>query len=85
MDRILAQTYPDATCELDFANPFELLVVPLSLIFILGSCANRGTKLCDNVFLHEGELRLGRNENVMVCGSSKGGEAWRDVPLPQAE
>ncbi len=27
MDRILAQTYPDAKCELDFANPFELLVV----------------------------------------------------------
>lgn len=24
---MLAQTYPDATCELDFTNPFELLVV----------------------------------------------------------
>ena len=27
VDRILAETYPDARCELDFANPFELLVV----------------------------------------------------------
>ena len=27
MDRVLAETYPDAGCELDFANPFELLVV----------------------------------------------------------
>jgi endonuclease-3 len=27
IDRVLAETYPDATCELDFANPFELLVV----------------------------------------------------------
>jgi endonuclease III len=27
MNRILAQTYPDAHCELDFTNPFELLVV----------------------------------------------------------
>ena len=27
IDRILAETYPDAHCELDFANPFELLVV----------------------------------------------------------
>ncbi|MDF9715767.1 endonuclease III [Nocardioides sp. ChNu-153] len=27
IDRVLAQTYPDARCELDFANPFELLVV----------------------------------------------------------
>lgn len=26
MDRVLAQTYPDAHCELDFADPFQLLV-----------------------------------------------------------
>ena len=27
IDRVLAETYPDATIELDFDNPFELLVV----------------------------------------------------------
>ena len=27
IDRVLAQTYPDARCELDFSTPFELLVV----------------------------------------------------------
>jgi endonuclease III len=27
MNRILADTYPDARCELDFHNPFELLVL----------------------------------------------------------
>ncbi|MBI2246001.1 MAG: endonuclease III [Nocardioides sp.] len=27
IDRLLAETYPDAGCELDFDNPFELLVV----------------------------------------------------------
>ncbi len=27
VNRILAETYPDAHCELDFDNPFELLVV----------------------------------------------------------
>ncbi len=27
IDRILGETYPEAKCELDFANPFELLVV----------------------------------------------------------
>ena len=27
IDRLLALTYPDAKCELDFDNPFELLVV----------------------------------------------------------
>ncbi|MEU5877275.1 endonuclease III [Spirillospora sp. NPDC047279] len=26
MDRILAETYPDAHCELDFTDPFELLI-----------------------------------------------------------
>ena len=26
IDRVLAETYPDARCELDFDNPFELLV-----------------------------------------------------------
>ena len=27
VDRILAETYPDARAELDFTNPFECLVV----------------------------------------------------------
>ena len=27
MDRILAETYPDAAAELDFTNAFECLVV----------------------------------------------------------
>ena len=27
IDRVLAETYPDARCELDFETPFELLVV----------------------------------------------------------
>jgi endonuclease III len=27
IDRVLAETYPDARCELDFRTPFELLVV----------------------------------------------------------
>jgi endonuclease-3 len=27
IDRVLAQTWPDARCELDFADPFQLLVV----------------------------------------------------------
>ena len=27
IDRVLAETYPDARCELDFDSPFQLLVV----------------------------------------------------------
>jgi len=29
MNRVLAETYPDAHCELDFRNPFELLVATI--------------------------------------------------------
>ncbi|MFC6005394.1 endonuclease III domain-containing protein, partial [Streptomonospora nanhaiensis] len=29
MNRILAETYPDAHCELDFGNPLELLVATI--------------------------------------------------------
>jgi translocation and assembly module TamA len=53
--------------------------------FFLFSCAHKEIKLCDNVTLKEGELKLSANEQVVVCGSSKGGEGWRDVPLPQAQ
>nr|HMN69464.1 hypothetical protein [Bdellovibrionales bacterium] len=51
----------------------------------LTAVAHADTKLCDNVILREGKLSLSRNEEVLVCGSSKGKEGWRDVPLPQAE
>ncbi len=63
----------------------RLAIFAAFVIFAFSSCAQRGTKLCDNIFLKEGELSLGRNEQVLVCGSSKGGEAWKDVPVPQAQ
>ena len=55
------------------------------LSLCLFSCAHKEIKLCDNVTLKEGELKLSANEKVIVCGSPKGGEGWRDVPLPQAQ
>lgn len=60
--------------------PALLLLIPL-----LFSCAHSETKLCDNVTLKEGKLKLSANEKIIVCGSSKSGEGWRDVPLPQAQ
>ncbi len=53
--------------------------------FLFLSCAHKETKLCDNVTLKEGRLELSSNEQVIVCGSPKGGEGWRDVPIPQAQ
>ena len=60
----------------------------LALIFCLitlSRCAHKEHKLCDNITLKEGELSLGANEKVLVCGSPKGGEGWRDVPVPQSQ
>ncbi len=57
----------------------------LILIFTSLSCANKARKLCDNITLSDGELSLSANEKVLVCGSGKGGEGWRDVPIPQAQ
>lgn len=61
---------------------FLLLVISF---FVFLSCAHEGRKLCDNIFLKEGELKLGRNEQILVCGSSSASEGWKDVPLPQAQ
>jgi len=58
-----------------------LFVICLSLI----SCAHSDSQLCDNIILRQGNFTLSANERVIVCGSSRGGEGWRDVPLPQAQ
>lgn len=47
--------------------------------------AGQTSKLCDNVILEEGRLRLNRNQETLICGSSKSREGWRDVPLAQAQ
>jgi outer membrane translocation and assembly module TamA len=53
---------------------------------ILGGCSNGPVKLCDNVILREGRLKLSKNERVLVCGSDAGQtEGWRKVPLLQAQ
>lgn len=55
------------------------------LLSLLAACAHKSKKICDHVELREGKLSLGRNEEVLVCGSDKGGEGWKQVPLPQAQ
>ena len=41
MDRILAETYPDARCELDFTTPLELLVATI----LSAQCTDRRVNL----------------------------------------
>jgi translocation and assembly module TamA len=56
-----------------------------SVAATLFSCAHSEQQLCENIFLKQGRLNLSTNEKVLVCGSPKGGEGWRHVPLPQAQ
>lgn len=51
----------------------------------LASCSSSSDRLCENIYLKEGELKLNANEKVLVCGSQRGLEGWRDIPLPQAQ
>lgn len=60
-----------------------LALIPI--VATLFSCAHSEQQLCDNITLKQGRLNLSANEKVIVCGSPKGGEGWRDVPLPQAQ
>ncbi|MBY0316596.1 MAG: BamA/TamA family outer membrane protein [Bdellovibrionales bacterium] len=57
----------------------------LSLVLFYAACAHQDKKLCDNITLKEGDLKLSRNEKVVVCGSDKGSEGWRTIPVPQAQ
>lgn len=57
-----------------------------SILPLLASCSSAKKSLCDNrITFQEGELALTKNEQVLICGSDKGLEGWREVPLPQAE
>lgn len=60
-----------------------LLWILPPLIFI--ACAHRDVRLCDNIVMREGRLKLSRNEKVLVCGSDAGGKGWENVPVPQAQ
>jgi translocation and assembly module TamA len=54
--------------------------------FLLWSLHSTGASdLCSHVHLQEGKLKLNGNEKVLVCGSDKGGNGWKEVPLPQAQ
>lgn len=47
--KILKQTYPDATCSLDFSTPFELLIA----VILSAQCTDeRVNKTTPNIFAH---------------------------------
>ncbi len=51
---------------------------------LISLAAAEGSRLCGHIFVVEGKLDLNENEKSLVCGSSRGAEAWKQVPLPQA-
>lgn len=62
----------------------------LKIILLLSfftSAALADDKVCSNpdVIVTDGKISLNKNEELLVCGSSKSKEAWKKVPLLQAE
>ncbi len=57
----------------------------LALLLVLPSAAFAEFRLCDNVLFKDQKMKLTANEKILVCGSSKGSEGWKDVPLSQTE
>ncbi len=42
-------------------------------------------KICPNIVLKEGKIKLNSNEKVLICGSDKDYESWKNIPLTQSE
>lgn len=61
-----------------------LFVLSLSSVFS-SSVAYAKNRLCKNISLEEGKLKLNENEKVLVCGNGPSNQGWDEVPLTQAE
>ncbi len=64
-------------------SPVKALFAFALLAFPLWAFADR--KLCDQVIVKDGSISLDANEKTLVCGSPKGGDVWKTVPLSQSE
>lgn len=62
---------------------FGFLALFLSVVTSHSVLAEK--RLCNQVVVKDGHIDLNVNEKILVCGSSKGGEAWKTVPLSQSE
>ncbi|MGE0631995.1 MAG: BamA/TamA family outer membrane protein [Pseudobdellovibrionaceae bacterium] len=54
------------------------------LFFSIFQVAADETQICPHI-LAKGTLRLNANEKMLVCGSDRGPEGWREIPIPQAQ
>ncbi len=61
---------------------FILFLIP---IFFLFEAKAWDKKICPNIVLKEGNVKLNSNEKVLVCGSDQDNESWKNIPLPQSE
>ncbi len=55
----------------------------LFAIAIVERSAASENRLCEHVVVMDGKLKLNDNERVLVCGTDRGGEGWKTIPLPQ--
>lgn len=64
-----------------------LFVLSLSFFSILKATnihADKPKDLCNNIVIVEGSIDLNSNERILICGSDKGGDGWKEVPQTQS-
>lgn len=54
-----------------------------TLFLCLFSFSASAANLCPHIFLRHGDLKLDKNEKVLVCGDGEN-ETWKEVPLEQS-
>lgn len=42
-------------------------------------------RICDQIAVMDGRLKLNKNEKVLICGDAHAAPGWREVPLSQAQ
>jgi translocation and assembly module TamA len=52
-------------------------------LFCLPALADQN--LCGQIFIKDTQLSINENERTLICGSNKSSEAWRDVPVQEAQ
>lgn len=64
----------------------QVLSLTFLLLFIFSANpAHSENWLCGQIFIQDGKIELNKNQTLMVCGASDATEAWKDIPIPQAQ
>jgi translocation and assembly module TamA len=55
------------------------------LFFIYSATLADEFKICENIILLDGKIKLNGNEKILICGEDDGPQGWKEIPVTQAE